>query len=149
MATNGNASAHDPSTEVYEAIYAYEATDPSDLSFDVGERIVVSKREGDWWTGQVGDRTGTFPYNYVQKIDHANVISLDLLFISIASYRRPRESMELLYQRRMKLLRQQQRPNQVRAMESRASHSARRCYCFQMCLDTSPFFHTMLNKKMS
>jgi hypothetical protein len=56
--------------DIYEAIYPYEATDPADLSFNIGERIIVLKREGDWWTGKIGDRTGTFPNNYVQKIDN-------------------------------------------------------------------------------
>ncbi|CAF5034367.1 unnamed protein product, partial [Rotaria socialis] len=31
-------------------------------------RIVVLQRDGDWWTGKIGDRTGTFPNNYVQKV---------------------------------------------------------------------------------
>lgn len=83
IATNGNSTAHDHSADIYEAIYAYEATDPSDLTFDVGERIIVLKRDGDWWTGQVGDRTGTFPYNYVQKIDHTNVSSVHISIRSI------------------------------------------------------------------
>ncbi len=58
--------------DIYEAIYPYEATDPADLSFTAGERIIVLKRDGDWWTGKIGDRTGTFPNNYVQKIDNVN-----------------------------------------------------------------------------
>ncbi|CAF0815781.1 unnamed protein product [Rotaria sordida] len=56
--------------DIYEAIYSYEATDSTDLSFDVGERIIVLKCDGDWWTGQIGDRTGLFPNNYVQKINN-------------------------------------------------------------------------------
>lgn len=56
--------------EIYEAIYPYEGTDGSDLSFDIGEHIIVLKRDGDWWTGQIGDRVGAFPYNYVQKLEH-------------------------------------------------------------------------------
>ncbi|CAF3138931.1 unnamed protein product, partial [Rotaria sp. Silwood2] len=55
--------------DIYEAIYSYEATDSSDLSFDVGDRIIVLKCDGDWWTGQIGDRTGLFPNNYVQKVN--------------------------------------------------------------------------------
>ncbi len=38
----------------------------------MGERITVLKRDGNWWTGKIGDRTGTFPNNYVQKIDNVN-----------------------------------------------------------------------------
>ena len=55
--------------DIYEAIYSFEASEPCDLSFNVGERIIVLKYDGDWWTGQIGDRTGLFPNNYVQKID--------------------------------------------------------------------------------
>ncbi|UJR27176.1 hypothetical protein I4U23_008472 [Adineta vaga] len=61
---------------IYEAIYSYEATDSSDLSFDVGEHIIVLKRDGDWWTGQIGERTGTFPNNYVQKIGNIEEIAI-------------------------------------------------------------------------
>lgn len=38
-----------------------------DLSFQQGEVVIVVKREGDWWTGTIGDRLGIFPSNYVQK----------------------------------------------------------------------------------
>ena len=27
------------------------------------------KKDGDWWTGKVGDRVGVFPFNYVQPVD--------------------------------------------------------------------------------
>ncbi|CAF1069901.1 unnamed protein product [Adineta steineri] len=56
--------------DVYISIYPYEATDPADLSFNINERIIVLKREGEWWTGKIGDRIGTFPNNYVQKVDN-------------------------------------------------------------------------------
>jgi hypothetical protein len=58
--------------DVYVSIYPYEATDSGDLSFNVNERIIVLKREGEWWTGKIGDRIGTFPNNYVQKVDNVN-----------------------------------------------------------------------------
>jgi hypothetical protein len=61
--TNGSSA-----DDWYESIYAYEATDPSDLSFNVGQRILVLKCDGDWWTGQIDERVGTFPNNYVEKI---------------------------------------------------------------------------------
>ncbi|CAF3974242.1 unnamed protein product, partial [Rotaria sp. Silwood1] len=70
LPTSNDQSSNDVDNgEVYEAIYSYEATDPSDLSFDIGERVIVLKRDGDWWTGQIGDRTGLFPNNYVQKVN--------------------------------------------------------------------------------
>jgi hypothetical protein len=64
------AASNDAENDIYEAVYPYEATDASDLSFDVGECITVIKRDGDWWTGRIGDRTGTFPSNYVQKVEY-------------------------------------------------------------------------------
>ncbi|CAF1360454.1 unnamed protein product [Rotaria sp. Silwood1] len=71
LPTSNDQSLNDVDTgDVYEAIYSYEATDPSDLSFDIGERVIVLKCDGDWWTGQIGDRTGLFPNNYVQKVNN-------------------------------------------------------------------------------
>lgn len=67
---------HEGADEIYEAIYQYEATDASDLSFDVGDRITVIKRDGDWWTGCIGDRVGTFPNNYVQKIEPISEVAI-------------------------------------------------------------------------
>lgn len=32
----------------------------------MGEHIKVIKKDGDWWTGSVGNRIGIFPSNYVQ-----------------------------------------------------------------------------------
>ena len=56
--------------EVYEAIYNYQATDPGDISFNVGDRITVLERDGDWWKGSIGDRIGMFPNNHVRKIEN-------------------------------------------------------------------------------
>lgn len=53
----------------YVAVYPYESTEPGDLSFTAGELITVVKKEGDWWTGVIGSRTGVFPSNYVQKAE--------------------------------------------------------------------------------
>lgn len=48
------------------ALYTYESPEPGDLTFRVGDVILVSKREGEWWSGSIGDRTGLFPGNYVK-----------------------------------------------------------------------------------
>ncbi|XP_058446969.1 intersectin-1 isoform X2 [Malaya genurostris] len=53
--------------EYYVACYAYQSAEIGDLIFDAGEIIAVSKKDGDWWTGNIGNRTGIFPSNYVQK----------------------------------------------------------------------------------
>lgn len=33
------------------------------------EVVLVTKKDGDWWTGKIGDRSGIFPSNYVQYLD--------------------------------------------------------------------------------
>lgn len=48
------------------ALYTYESPELGDLTFREGDVILVSKKEGDWWTGSVGDRMGLFPGNYVK-----------------------------------------------------------------------------------
>lgn len=56
-------------TEYYVALYPYQSEEAGDLCFNQGEVMLVVKKEGDWWTGVIGDRTGIFPSNYVQKAD--------------------------------------------------------------------------------
>lgn len=51
----------------YVACYPYESTEAGDLVFTVGEHIQVVKKDGDWWTGIIGERSGIFPSNYVQE----------------------------------------------------------------------------------
>lgn len=48
------------------ALYTYESPERGDLTFGVGDVILVSKKEGEWWSGSIGDRTGIFPGNYVK-----------------------------------------------------------------------------------
>ena len=56
-------------TEQYIAIYTYSSAEPGDLNFAQNEVITVTKKEADWWTGSIGDRTGIFPANYVKKLE--------------------------------------------------------------------------------
>ena len=30
------------------------------------QKITVTAKSGDWWTGTTGDRSGVFPFNYVE-----------------------------------------------------------------------------------
>ncbi|XP_072946643.1 intersectin-1 [Epargyreus clarus] len=53
--------------DFYIAAYPYVSGEPGDLVFEAGERIEVVRRDGDWWTGRIGNRTGIFPSNYVTK----------------------------------------------------------------------------------
>lgn len=50
----------------YVALYTYESPEPSDLTFSEGDTILVAEREGEWWKGSIGDRSGVFPSNYVK-----------------------------------------------------------------------------------
>nr|XP_036222340.1 intersectin-2 isoform X3 [Bactrocera oleae] len=63
------ADAHNGEVEYYIAAYPYQSAEVGDLSFNAGEMVMVIKKEGDWWTGTIGTRTGMFPSNYVQKAD--------------------------------------------------------------------------------
>lgn len=53
----------------YVAMYTYESNEQGDLSFQQGDIVMVTRKEGDWWTGVVGNKTGVFPSNYVKPRD--------------------------------------------------------------------------------
>uniref|UniRef100_A0A4W3IUG7 Intersectin 2b n=1 Tax=Callorhinchus milii TaxID=7868 RepID=A0A4W3IUG7_CALMI len=53
----------------YVAIYSYQSGETGDLTFSEGETIQITKKEGEWWTGTIDDRTGVFPSNYVKPKD--------------------------------------------------------------------------------
>ncbi|KAB1267351.1 Intersectin-2 [Camelus dromedarius] len=55
--------------EEYIALYPYSSVEPGDLTFTEGEEILVTQKDGEWWTGSIGDRTGIFPSNYVKPKD--------------------------------------------------------------------------------
>uniref|UniRef100_UPI00358E5D18 intersectin-1 isoform X2 n=1 Tax=Myxine glutinosa TaxID=7769 RepID=UPI00358E5D18 len=50
----------------FVALYTYESHEAGDLTFSAGDIILVTKKEGDWWTGTLGDQVGVFPSNYVR-----------------------------------------------------------------------------------
>ncbi|NXW80987.1 ITSN1 protein, partial [Hirundo rustica] len=55
--------------EEYIAMYTYESSEQGDLTFQQGDLILVTKKDGDWWTGTLGDKSGVFPSNYVRLKD--------------------------------------------------------------------------------
>ncbi|XP_023597091.1 intersectin-1 isoform X2 [Trichechus manatus latirostris] len=55
--------------EEFIAMYTYESSEQGDLTFQQGDVILVTKKDGDWWTGTVDDRSGVFPSNYVRLKD--------------------------------------------------------------------------------
>uniref|UniRef100_A0A4X2KJ17 Intersectin 2 n=1 Tax=Vombatus ursinus TaxID=29139 RepID=A0A4X2KJ17_VOMUR len=52
--------------EEYVALYSYSSSEPGDLTFTEGEEILVTQKDGEWWTGSIGHRAGIFPSNYVR-----------------------------------------------------------------------------------
>ncbi|KAG7264297.1 hypothetical protein CRUP_003873 [Coryphaenoides rupestris] len=56
----------------YMAMYTYESSEQGDLSFQQGDVVVVTRKEGDWWTGVVAGKTGVFPSNYVKPRDSSS-----------------------------------------------------------------------------
>lgn len=51
-----------------KAIYAFNGQQHGDLSIKVGDVIKIIKAKDGWWKGQIGDRVGMFPLNYVQPL---------------------------------------------------------------------------------
>lgn len=68
------------SSAEYVALYTYESSEHDVLTFQEGDMILVSQREGEWWNGSIGDRIGVFPSNYVKpketdvRINHNTTI---------------------------------------------------------------------------
>jgi hypothetical protein len=49
------------------AIYDFQGERPEDLSFSRGETVEILRTDDSgWWTGKLGKKIGTFPYNFVQ-----------------------------------------------------------------------------------
>ncbi|XP_077008374.1 intersectin-2 isoform X3 [Tamandua tetradactyla] len=74
-AVNKNTSAAYTVGEEYIALYPYSSAEPGDLTFAEGEEILVTQKEGEWWTGSIGERTGIFPSNYVKPKDQENFVN--------------------------------------------------------------------------
>jgi len=56
------------SQELATALFDYKAQNDEELSFKVGDRIIVVHRtsfDDDWWIGRVNANIGMFPGNYV------------------------------------------------------------------------------------
>ncbi|XP_052786725.1 unconventional myosin-Ie-like [Mya arenaria] len=50
-------------------LYAYDAQDTDELSFNEGDIIdIVTEDSAGWWTGTLRGKDGLFPANYAEKI---------------------------------------------------------------------------------
>uniref|UniRef100_A0A671PF64 Osteoclast-stimulating factor 1 n=1 Tax=Sinocyclocheilus anshuiensis TaxID=1608454 RepID=A0A671PF64_9TELE len=58
-----------PQVPQCKALYAYDAQDTDELSFNADDIIDISKEDASgWWTGRLRGKQGLFPNNYVTKI---------------------------------------------------------------------------------
>lgn len=56
-----------PNLDIAVAKFAFKAQKDKDLSFEVGDIIVVEKkRKNGWWVGSSNGKRGYFPNNYVE-----------------------------------------------------------------------------------
>ena len=53
------------------ALYSYTADNADELTFHKGSVITVLSKDADagWWHGELDNKTGLFPSNYVQALD--------------------------------------------------------------------------------
>jgi len=65
----GNAGAKPASSVIKaKALYQFNAESPAEISFKVGDIIIIHKQDGEWWEGELKGRRGYLPANYVQLI---------------------------------------------------------------------------------
>lgn len=58
------------------AVYPFEGQEQGDLTFEAGEVIRVTKRDTEWWTGEItADRVGVFPANYTRPAEPHEIVS--------------------------------------------------------------------------
>uniref|UniRef100_A0AAY4D1R3 Intersectin 2a n=1 Tax=Denticeps clupeoides TaxID=299321 RepID=A0AAY4D1R3_9TELE len=62
-------TSHKVALQVYEALYTYESPEGDDLTFSAEDTILVTEKDGEWWRGCIGEKTGVFPSNYVKPRD--------------------------------------------------------------------------------
>jgi len=56
--------------QLVRALYNYDATEESELSFKANERLMVlQKDDSGWWQGELNGRVGMFPSNFVEVVD--------------------------------------------------------------------------------
>ena len=66
-----NSMTSDQSIEQKEyvlALYDFQGEKSTDISFRQGDKIMVLKKEGNWWVGLCNDKIGNFPSNFVEQL---------------------------------------------------------------------------------
>ncbi|KAK0710986.1 ras guanine nucleotide exchange factor domain-containing protein [Lasiosphaeris hirsuta] len=73
---NGVAATAPPGAMYVKAVYDYESSDPTSLSFQEGDIIqVITQLESGWWDGVINGVRGWFPSNYCQIITNPDDLS--------------------------------------------------------------------------
>jgi len=58
-----------PALPKCKTLYAYDAQDTDELSFNEGDTIeILKENQGGWWLGRLRGKEGLFPCNYIEKI---------------------------------------------------------------------------------
>jgi len=64
----GRPGAPAPRVEQAQALYAFNAEAPTELSFQPGQILTIITRSGDWWEAEINGRRGLVPANYLQMM---------------------------------------------------------------------------------
>ncbi len=55
---------------IYTAVFDYEATSPSELSFKKGDQMYIkSKGKGETWNASLNGKVGTVPKSFITALD--------------------------------------------------------------------------------
>uniref|UniRef100_A0A914X526 Uncharacterized protein n=1 Tax=Plectus sambesii TaxID=2011161 RepID=A0A914X526_9BILA len=58
-----------PTAPMVRAIYAYDAQDTDEISFNANDQIeLLKKDDSGWWLGRIRNKDGLFPANYVEEM---------------------------------------------------------------------------------
>lgn len=55
-----------PSAAQAKAVYDFNASEPSELSFKQGDVLNIISQNGGWWDAEINGRRGQVPANYVK-----------------------------------------------------------------------------------
>uniref|UniRef100_A0AAY4D0E8 Intersectin 2a n=1 Tax=Denticeps clupeoides TaxID=299321 RepID=A0AAY4D0E8_9TELE len=79
----------------YEALYTYESPEGDDLTFSAEDTILVTEKDGEWWRGCIGEKTGVFPSNYVKPRDPIELSTWSIVQVTTANVATTTEQLSL------------------------------------------------------
>ena len=75
--------------DLVEAVFDYEGQSQGDLSFKIGDKIQVTSRNGDIWSGTSNGKSGNFPAMHVQSVNANDPGNDDILGKALQSNEKP------------------------------------------------------------